>query len=156
MIAVSNSRTEDTIVAEVLIDAPQSVVWASLTDARMLGSWWGSPETYRADKWTIDLRIGGKWASSGTANDGTTFGVHGEFVVIAPTNRLVMTWTPSWDASVTTTIDYTLTAEGSSTRLRLTHSGFAGHEASRDNHAYGWQTVLGWLGRFAEQQSRAA
>jgi uncharacterized protein YndB with AHSA1/START domain len=157
MIAQKTARTEDAIIAEVSINAPKSVVWLALTEPRMLASWWGSPETYRADSWTIDLRVGGKWSSRGTSNDGTAFGVDGEFVTINPTDRLVMTWVPSWDpASVTTTIDYQLFEEGRATRLRMTHAGFAGHAASRDNHAYGWERVLGWLGTYAERQAGAA
>lgn len=156
MIAQTSSRTDDTIVAEVLIDAPPRVVWSALTDARMLGSWWGSPETYRADRWTVDLRVGGKWSSRGTGNDGATFGVDGEFTEIVPTDRLVMTWVPSWDPGVTTTIAYVLSPEGKGTRLRMEHSGFAGHAASRDSHAYGWERVLGWLGAFAERQAGVA
>lgn len=156
MIARETARTEDTIVAEVMIDAPRSVVWSALTDPRMLGSWWGSPETYRADQWTIDLRVGGKWQSRGTSNDGSTFGVDGEFLEISPIDRLRMTWLPSWDTSATTQIEYTLADEAKGTRLRMVHSGFAGHAASRDNHAYGWARVLGWLGEFAERQAAAA
>ena len=156
MIAREMARTEDTIVAEVMIDAPRSVVWSALTDPRMLATWWGSPEMYRADRWKIDLRVGGKWQSRGTSNDGTTFGVDGEFLEISPTDRLVMTWLPSWDPSATTTIEYSLAEEGKGTRLRLTHSGFAGHADSRENHAYGWSRVLGWLGEFAERQAPAA
>jgi uncharacterized protein YndB with AHSA1/START domain len=153
MRAQETARTDDTIVAEVVINAPKRVVWAALTEARMLGSWWGSPETYRADQWTIDLRIGGKWSSRGTSHDGTTFGVDGEFVEITPMDRLAMTWTPSWDPGATTTIDYELREQGRATRLRMTHFGFAGRAASRDNHAYGWQRVLGWLGEFAERHA---
>ena len=156
MIAHDTARTDDAIIDEVLIEAPKPVVWAALTEPRMLGSWWGSAETYRADKWTVDLRVGGKWSAAGVGNDGTTFSVSGEFVDIAPTDRLIMTWRPSWDSNVTTTIDYRLESHGAGTRLRLTHSGFAGHAASRDNHAYGWQRVLGWLGEFVERQTSAA
>ena|SRR5579872_6464377 len=156
MLKPNTAGTEDAIVAEVLINAPQSVVWSALTEARLLGSWWGSPETYRADRWTIDLRVGGAWSSRGTSNDGTTFGVDGEFVEITPIRHLVMTWRPSWAPEVTTTVDYSLTAAGTGTRLRMTHSGFAGHAASRDNHAYGWQRVLEWLSAFAERQASVA
>lgn len=156
MIARESARTEDTIVVEVVIDAPRSVVWSALTDPRMLASWWGSPDTYRADQWTIDLRVGGKWQSRGTSNDGSTFGVDGEFLEISPIDRLLMTWLPSWDTTATTQIEYTLSDEANGTRLRMVHSGFAGHAASRDNHAYGWSRVLSWLGEFAERQAAAA
>lgn len=152
----TTSCTEDTVLAEVLIDAPRSVVWAALTEARLLAAWWGSPDTYRADQWSIDLRVGGKWESRGTSVDGSQFSVAGEFVRISPVDRLVMTWKPSWVSTPPTTIDYALVDEGRSTRLRMTHSGFSGYAASRDNHASGWKQVLGWLGAFAERQAAAA
>jgi uncharacterized protein YndB with AHSA1/START domain len=80
MIAPTTSCTDDAVVAEVLISAPRAAVWAALTEARLLGSWWGSSDTYRADKWTLDVRPGGKWESQGTSIDGSTFSVGGEFV----------------------------------------------------------------------------
>lgn len=151
MMVRPSACTDDLIIAEVWIDVAPTVVWGALTDPRQLQRWWGSPETYRSEQWTIDLRVGGKWKSCGTSNDGSTFEVEGEFVEVVPTGRLVMTWMPSWDPGVTTKVAYTLSAERNGTRLRLEHSGFAGRAASRDNHALGWQAVLGWLGEFAER-----
>lgn len=155
MIAPTTSCTDDAIVAEVLIDAPRASVWAALTQARLLESWWGSPDTYRADGWTLDLRAGGTWEARGTSIDGSKFSVGGEFVEVSPIDRLVMTWKPSWDPTPATTIDYTLSDEGKGTRLRMTHAGFRGYEQSRDNHSNGWKRVLGWLGEFAERRSFA-
>lgn len=156
MIAPTTSCTDDAIVAEVLINGPRASVWAALTQARLLGSWWGSPDTYRADDWTLDLRAGGKWESRGTSNDGSTFSVGGEFVEVSPMDRLVMTWKPSWDSTPATTIRYALSDEGGATRLRMTHTGFRGYEQSRDNHSNGWKRVLGWLGEFVERQAAAS
>ena len=147
--------TADTIVAEVVIAAPQASVWAALTDGKLLGTWWGSADTYRASDWRIDLRVGGKWECQGIAVDGSTFSTNGEFVTISPIDRLVMTWNTSWDPTPTTTIDYELSRDGNNTRLRLTHSGFAGHETSRDGHAQGWVRVLGWLTEFVENEPAA-
>jgi uncharacterized protein YndB with AHSA1/START domain len=153
MIAPSTSCTDDAIVAEVLINAPRASVWAALTQTRLLESWWGSPDTYRADGWTLDLRAGGKWESRGTSVDGSKFSVCGEFVEVSPIDRLVMTWKPSWDPTPPTTINYQLSEEGAATRLRMMHTGFRGYEQSRDSHSNGWQRVLGWLGDFVERNA---
>jgi uncharacterized protein YndB with AHSA1/START domain len=151
--AAPTSRcTEDTIVAEVVIAAPRELVWRALTDGRLLATWWGSDDTYRATgDWQLDLRPGGHWECHGSAADGTRFSVGGAFVGISPTDRLVMNWEPSWDPTPPTTLDYELTDGASGTRLRLTHAGFAGYAASRDSHAKGWVRVLGWLAAFAER-----
>lgn len=148
------SCTGDTILGEVVIDAPRTTVWASLTNARLLTSWWGSPDTYRVDYWNLDVRPGGKWDSGGTSVDGSKFSVSGEFVEVSPVERLAMTWNPSWDSIPQTVIRYVLSEEGKSTRLRLTHGSFEGHVQSRDGHAAGWARILEWLGAFAEQHAK--
>lgn len=150
-----SSCTADTIVAEVLIAAPRDLVWRSLTDGRLLSLWWGSDDTYHANEWNLDLRPGGRWECRGAGADGTPFSVGGDFVEISPPDRLVMTWKPSWDSTPPTTLDYELMDDSKGTRLRLTHTGFAGHDASRDSHANGWVRVLGWLATFAERRASA-
>ena len=149
----SPQYTEDTIVAEVLIAAPNRAVWAALTDSVLLAEWWGSPETYRAEHWTLDLRAGEKWTSSWVGVDGTPFTIGGELLEVSPMGRLVMTWEPGYEVIPPTRITYALKTEGNGTRLRMTHEGFSGYAASRDRHGTGWQRVLGWLVAFVERRA---
>src|SRR5437868_2850162 len=148
----------DTIVAEVVIRVPRDAVWRALTDGDLLGAWWGSDDTYHG-RWELDLRVGGRWIARGEGTDGKPFTVGGEFLEIAPVDRLAMTWGPDWAPIPPTTIRYDLTPDGptgDATRLRLTHTGFAGYpgaDAARDSHAAGWQRVLGWLAQFVERGS---
>lgn len=146
-----------TILATVDIAVPPERVFRALTDSGEIVKWWGSPDMYRLTGWTADLRVGGKWKSTGVnAADGKPFSVGGEFVEIDPPRLLVHTWEPDWDpataqppTSPATTIRYQLdsisvgASEG--TRVTMRHSGFGARRESCASHGHGWERVLGWL-----------
>ena len=138
--------TRGEIVGVVEIAAPPERVFHALTDPAEVQTWWGSPELYRVTRWTADVRAGGAWKSEGVSVDGEPFSVEGEFVEVDPPRLLVQTWRPAWDSFHTTTIRYHLDPIPGGTRLTLRHDGFADRTASCDDHAEGWERVLGWLG----------
>ena len=131
----------DRIERTVEIARPPATVWAALTTAEGLGSWFGNEAT-------IDLRPGGSgelvWADGPTAHlrverveEPTVFGftwhIHG---------------LPDDDPR-RTYVEFTLEPVGAATRLTVVESGFA--QLSEDAHrkAYGGNTE-GWASELGE------
>jgi uncharacterized protein YndB with AHSA1/START domain len=117
-------------------------VWAALTTAEGLGTWFGN----RA---TVDLRPGG--AACLTWNDGPTVDLRVErveepavFGFTWPVNGL-----PDDDPR-RTYVEFTLTPAGEGTRLTVVESGFAqlpddAHAKAFDGNTQGWASELGEL-----------
>lgn len=131
---------KDRIVVERLIDAPPSVVYSYLTESGKWARWQGVDAT-------IDPRPGGVLAVSMPMDARA----RGEFVDLVPNRRVVFTW--GWIDHPTvppgsTTVEIDLIAEGSATRLRLTHSGLPPDEVSI--HTDGWNHYLPRLATVSE------
>ena len=80
------------ILAQIDIAAPPERVFRALTDSAEIVRWWGSPDAYRTQVWTADLRVGGSWKADGRGADGSSFTVGGVFLEVDPPRRLVQTW----------------------------------------------------------------
>lgn len=133
------------ILATVDVQAPPERVFRALTDPKEVPAWWGSPDTYRVTEFEGDLRVGGRWRSSGRGGDGAAFSVEGEYLEIDPPHRLVHTWRAPWDGNHSTTVRYQLVPIEGGTRITLWHEGFGDRAASCESHTDGWSRVLGWL-----------
>ena len=143
------------VLATVQIAAPAERVFQALTDPRELMQWWGSPETYHADKWEADLQVGGRWRVEGKRADGTPYWVHGRFLEIDAPRRLVHTWQHNWDADhPETKVTYTLDEVPGGTRVTVRHEGFATRSEACNAHATGWERVLAWLESHLENVAR--
>ena len=139
------------IVQQITIDAPASAIFAALTDPQQLPQWWGEDGMYHVTTMESDLRVGGRWKSSGTGSDGKPFAVHGIYRVIDAPRVLEYTWNYDWDdANAETVVHYELEERDGATHLRVTHTGFVTVE-SRDGHDNGWVRVLGWLKAYTER-----
>ena len=130
----------DEVVVERLIDATPSVVYSYLTDSQKWARWQGVDAT-------IEPRPGGMFAVSMPTNTR----VRGEFVDLIPNQRVVFTW--GWIDHPTvppgsTTVEIELIAEGSATRIRLTHSGLPPEEVPI--HTDGWNHYLPRLAAVSE------
>ena len=132
----------DQIERTVEIAHPPATVWAALTTAEGLSSWFGQQAA-------IDLRPGGsasmKWDNGHVADmrverveEPTVFG---------------FTWhiygLPEDDPR-RTYVEFTLQPDGAGTRLTMTESGFAqlpedAHRVAHDGNAGGWVSELGEL-----------
>ena len=133
-----------TILASVDIAASPERVFTALSTEE-LTQWWGSADTYRTTAYAAELRVGGRWRTTGVGADGTEFSVGGEFLEIDAPRKLVQTWVAPWDGNHTTTITYRLDAIDGGTRLTIRHEGFAGRAESCQGHSDGWIRVAGWL-----------
>lgn len=140
--------TEGAILAAVEIAAPPERVFRAIASPE-IAAWWGSPDTYRTTAWAGDVRVGGRFRSTGESADGQAFAVEGEFLEVNAPNRLVHTWKPDWEEGAATTVTFRLEPTPIGTRLVLRHTGFGARTASCQSHGQGWERVLGWLAAFA-------
>jgi uncharacterized protein YndB with AHSA1/START domain len=125
---------------ELQIDASPETVWEFLVDPAKAVRWMGTSATF-------DARPGGEYRCD--VIPGHT--ASGEFVELDPPRRLVFTWgwEPSEDGANrvppgTSVVEISLEAEGSGTRLRLTHRDFPSTEAAT-GHEAGWDHYLARL-----------
>jgi uncharacterized protein YndB with AHSA1/START domain len=149
--------TEDRIEREVVIDAPVERVWALITRAEHLGTWFGDAGA------EIDLREGGdlelRWQEHGTSR--------GRVERVDEPTAFSFRWAPFQDPGGveptdgnSTLVEFTLATEGDGTRLRVVESGFTGLETSpeqrRKNYegnTEGWSLELGELAEYATRVS---
>jgi len=146
--------TAGVIHASVEIAAPPERVFRALTDGSEVVRWWGSPDTYRLEEFTADLRVGGQWRSRGVAVDGKPFHATGEFLEVDPPRLLVQTWIPDWAPGLQTKLTYRLDAIPGGTRLTLRHEGFGVHREAFEGHTRGWERVLGFLNGYLTASAR--
>jgi uncharacterized protein YndB with AHSA1/START domain len=136
------------IEREIVIHAPVDVVWAVVTEPDHISRWF-------SDSADIDLRPGGRavleWTEHGT--------VHGRVERVEPPHYFSFRWVVGPGAELaddnSTLVEFSLTAEGESTRLTVVESGFRDlarpdDEQQRhfDSHRRGWELELGELDEY--------
>jgi uncharacterized protein YndB with AHSA1/START domain len=126
------ARTTEAVAIEreLLIDASPETVWELLVDPEKSLRWMGM------ESWS-EPRPGGVYRVEIIPGHIAS----GEFVELDPPHRLVFTW--GWEgddnpvAPGSSTIEFTLTADGDGTRVQFTHSGLPTAESS-GSHGHGW------------------
>lgn len=140
------SQATQTIVQEIVINAPASRVFDALVDPQKRMKWWGQGQM-QTTHMESDLRPGGAWMMGG-AGYGKPFTVRGEYRAVDPPRLLEFTWLPSWQENAEVSlVRFELTEKDGATTVRLTHSGLS--ERGRESHR-GWPQILGWLKNFAQ------
>jgi uncharacterized protein YndB with AHSA1/START domain len=139
------------IEREILIEAPPEVVWAVVTEPEHIAGWF-------SDSAEIDLRPGGKailtWKEHGP--------VHWRVERVEPPRFVSFRWIRGSATEArednSTLVEFSLTAEGGRTRLRVVESGFPRLEGSEDEkqrdadeHRQGWQRELDELRHYVRQ-----
>lgn len=141
---------QDMIEREIVVAAPVERVWAAVTEAQHLGVWFGDAGA------TIDLRPGGAlsltWREHGTA--------HGRVEEVDAPHRFVCRWGNEMGEEPTpgnsTRVEFTLTADGDTTRLRVVESGFASLDRPDEEKAASVAgNTEGWASELAELQEYA-
>jgi uncharacterized protein YndB with AHSA1/START domain len=147
----------DAVVSEIQIAAPPVRVFDALIDAKQMMNWWTCEEG-RAKTFTLEPRIGGKYAyhsaSAGSSVNGVReFHCVGEVIEYDPPRLLAYTWIANWhdDKSRRTVVRYELMAEEGGTRVKVTHSGLAEEAIARKDYSCGWPGVLRDLKKFVEK-----
>jgi uncharacterized protein YndB with AHSA1/START domain len=124
------------LVREILVDAQPETVFELLTDPARHTEWQGS-EAH------LDPRPGGVYR----VLVGGEHAAAGEFVEVVPNEKVVFTF--GWDVpghpipAGSTTVEYTLLAEGDKTRVRLVHRGLPDDAVA--GHTVGWDHYLARL-----------
>jgi uncharacterized protein YndB with AHSA1/START domain len=138
------------IERDILIDAPVEVVWSIVTEPEHVGRW-------LSDSVEIDLRPGGEavftWEEFGSPR--------ATVERVDPPHLFAFRWVTAGekagaDTEVgegnSTLVEFWLSAEGESTRLRVVESGFPQLDGSEEenakyaeNHLDGWSRELGEL-----------
>jgi len=118
------------------IEASPEIVFAYLTDSQRFVAWMGVGAE-------LDPRPGGRYRID---VDGVHI-VSGEYQVVDPPRRLVMSW--GWEGHPTvppgsTTVEITLTPERDATILTLRHLGLP-DEGERRLHTDGWTQYMSQL-----------
>jgi uncharacterized protein YndB with AHSA1/START domain len=139
------------IERDILIDAPVEVVWAVVTEPEHISGWFG-------ESVDLDLTPGGeavfRWTEYGS--------VQGRVERVEPPRFFSFRWVvrPGEDVGEdnSTLVEFSLRAEGQSTRLTVVESGFAdlaGREDENqghvDSHTRGWGLELGHLREYLER-----
>lgn len=140
------------IEREIVIDAPVERVWAALTEADHVGTWFGDAGA------EVDLRPGGalilRWQEHGT--------FHTTIERVEPQRFFSWRWASTAGqeprADNSTLVEFSLTPEGNGTRLRVVESGFQQldlPEAQRarrfTENTQGWQEEIDELRAYVER-----
>ncbi len=153
-LAVLTTVDNDTICCEIDIAAPPKRVFKALTDPAQLMQWFTNPGC-PVKEWNFDARLGGKYNYASTpVQDVAGYKCHGEVVEFDPPRVLAYTWIGSWhdDKHLATTVRYELTAVGTGTQVRVTHSGLASEANAQKDYSGGWPGVLTSLKKFTEAE----
>jgi uncharacterized protein YndB with AHSA1/START domain len=141
------------IEREIVIDAPVDVVWEVVTRPEHVSGWF-------SDATELDLSPGGgavfRWNDYGA--------VHGRVERVEPPHFLSFRWVvrPSEEVADgnSTLVEFSLRAEGDSTRLTVVESGFrdlAGPDEDKqghvDSHRRGWELELGELEDYVRERA---
>ena len=146
----------DRVEREIVIHAPVEVVWSVVTEPEHISGWF-------SDVAEIDLKPGGAmvlhWDSFGP--------VRGRVEQVEPPHYFAFRWViprePGLDVTDdnSTLVEFSLAAEGDSTRLTVVESGFrdlAGSDDENQEHAdahrRGWELELGDLDEYVRQLPR--
>jgi glutathione S-transferase len=128
-------------------EAPRERVFEAWTDPAFLRRWWAAVQGWTTAAADVDLRPGGRYRlAMRNPADGTEYAVGGEYVEVAPPERLVYTWTWEGDAAIMagsedTIVEVEFRDEAGSTAVVLTHRRFA-DDRIRDLHGEGWDGCL--------------
>jgi uncharacterized protein YndB with AHSA1/START domain len=144
---------------EILIDAPLDVVWSVVTEPEHVGSWF-------SDSAAIDLRPGGEVTLTWERHGSERWRVER----VDPPHFVSFRWMRAVHEHPTgaelrednsTLVEFSLTAEGEATRLRVVESGFrelggSEEENAKDaeEHRRGWELELGQLREYVSTQVR--
>jgi uncharacterized protein YndB with AHSA1/START domain len=82
--------TEKELLIKRTFDAPRQLVFEAITQPEHVRRWYG-PSYLTLTVCEIDLRVGGKWRYVLQAPDGSEHAFSGEYLEIAPPERLVCT-----------------------------------------------------------------
>ncbi len=131
------------VLATAEVAASPDRVFRALTSHEIV-RWWVRQGVFDTRNWSGDVRVGGRWESSGLVM-GRPYSLHGEYQEIEHPTRLVHTYQRGdVPGDAVSTVSYVLDPIESGTRITLRHSGFNSREVCTNN-CLGWETSFGRL-----------
>lgn len=138
--------TQYEIERDILIEAPVEMVWHTVTEPTQMARWF-------ADEVDLEIEPGAR-GYLGFGEQGGPVAVE----AVEPPTRFSFRWNhPAGEEATPTNsllVEFTLSAEGEHTRLRVTESGLGSIDrpdidkaAYADEHTHGWGDFLGRLAR---------
>jgi hypothetical protein len=135
------------ILAEVEIAAPAERVFRALTESSEVVRWWGSPDAYRTESWTADLRPGGALAGRRPRRRRRRIPRRRDLCGRRAARPTRADLARRLGRGPETTLTYQLAPRTAGRGSRfVTRGSPAGPESCRA-HSSGWELVLGWLSR---------
>lgn len=140
------ARTHAAVVRKSkFLPAPRERVFRAWIDEQELSAWW-RPGGYRVERATLDLRAGGLYEICMANQSGQRQRLSGEFIVIEPPERLVMTWrlegSPD-DDGYAALLTVELTEVSGGTQINLTHERL--RTGGFERFDSGWEALLSVL-----------
>jgi uncharacterized protein YndB with AHSA1/START domain len=138
---------------EILIEAPLEVVWSVITEPEHISGWFG-------DTAEVELRPGGSLIFRWEERD---HAIHGRVERVEPPRFFSYRWfrDSDLDEANSTLVEFSLEADGNSTRLTVVETGFqhlAGtdeeRQADADDHREGWKEELDELREYARVSAK--
>jgi len=124
------------------IRARPAIVFDAVTTAEGIAQWWG-PDAGPVLLSESDPRVGGRYRLRFRMLDGTEHETSGEFLEVAPPERVVMSW--RWKGGEEdpgeSRVEITLKAVPEGTELTFVHSQLHDEETRR-SHEGGWTGAL--------------
>jgi uncharacterized protein YndB with AHSA1/START domain len=124
------------------IKAPPQIVFEAVTTPEGMTHWWG-PDAGPVLLAESDLRVGGCYRVRFRRLRGTEHECNGEFLVVDPPRRVVMSWrwTGGEEDPGESRVEIILRAIDAGTELTFTHSDLQ-DESTRNSHEEGWAGAL--------------
>jgi len=135
---------QGTILATVEIAAPPERVFAAISSSEIV-KWWVRPGVFDTREWSGDVRVGGRWRTTGVAR-GEPYALEGEYLEVDPPRKLVHTWHRPGAPGAPSTVTYLLEPIAGGTLVTLRHTGIASREQNA-SVSQGWETSFEHLCR---------
>jgi uncharacterized protein YndB with AHSA1/START domain len=142
--------TDDGIEIDREFEALPSAVFAAWTTPESFARWFGG-RGVEVPMNRLDYRaeVGRAWSATMVLPDGNTIDWAGEFIVVDPPSRLVMTLTDSRAGGLRAVLTVDLTPTPTGTRMRMTQQTPGFTVEQREDTIAGWLTFLDVIGEIA-------
>jgi len=130
------------VIVEKTVNAPVERVWRALTDKADMKKWYFDLSDFRPEP-------GFEFSFAGQGHKGQKYIHHCRITEAVPNRKLVYTWKYE-GYSGESVVTFELTPEGSSTKVKLTHTGLGTFPANnpdfdRSSFNQGWSELIGKL-----------
>jgi len=144
-------QNTESVVKEIIINAPVSRVWSALTEKEQIGKWLMPTSDFTPEAGTTFNMLG--------KNKGVEYPHICRVVEIIPEKKLVYTWAVK-NLLCDTLVTYELADDDGNTKLTLTHSGWdkvtlAEPGTQREDYNNGWEHVIPGLKKYVEENATA-